>query len=140
MTALHWDFIKAIQSLVFRYCGIFLGGVGGLPVEALRELPFKPQSGRIHPAVKTAFVFLAVINAKTKKGSRMKLGMKTKSALLYYPSGCESGDVLNESYSPPWSPNTTRRVRVASINPGRNRIPLPVQNRIGGRGPNCVWL
>lgn len=29
MTALHWDFIKAIQSLVFRYCGIFCGGFGG---------------------------------------------------------------------------------------------------------------
>ncbi len=35
MAVLHWDFIKAIQSLVFGYCGIF----GYATV--LRDVPFK---------------------------------------------------------------------------------------------------
>lgn len=37
MTVLHGDFIKAIHSLVFRFCG-----VSG-SAKVLRDMPFKPE-------------------------------------------------------------------------------------------------
>lgn len=40
MAVLHRDFIKAIQSLVFDYCGIF--GCA----KVLRDMPFKSETER----------------------------------------------------------------------------------------------
>lgn len=40
MAVLHWDLIKAIQSLVFDYCGIF----GSAKV--LSDVPFKSDTQR----------------------------------------------------------------------------------------------